>query len=83
MMTDEQREDVRALFAQLGIATAREQFAVIEELTGTRISAVADLQASTAHRAILGLRRRLETRGQVTTGNAWDDRDAPTWIDQL
>ena len=82
-MTEEQRSQLRELFAQLGLTTAREQFAVIGELTGTRIAAVTDLQADHAHRAILGLRRRIQSLGEVRTGNAWDDRDAPTWIDRI
>lgn len=82
-MTEAQRSQLRELFAQLGLTTAREQFAVIGELTGTRIAAVAELQADHAHRAILGLRRRVQSLGQVRTGNAWDDRDAPTWIDRI
>ncbi|WP_433585820.1 hypothetical protein [Microbacterium hydrocarbonoxydans] len=83
MMNADQRAELKALFAQLGVATAREQFVIIEELTATRISAVSELQAAVAHRAIAGLRRRVESVGQVRSGSSWDDRDSPTWIDQL
>lgn len=40
MMTATQREEIKALFAQLGVTGAHEKFTVIEEVTGTRISSV-------------------------------------------
>lgn len=83
MMSESQRADIKALFADLGIRTAREQFAVIQELTGVRLTSVQDLQAAAAQRAIEGLRRRVASTGRVRTGNAWDDREDPTWIDRL
>ncbi len=83
MMSEDQRQEIRALFGTLGIATAREQFAVIEELTGTRIGSVSELSATLAHRSIDGLRRRIRTQSETRTGNSWDDRDEDTWIDRL
>lgn len=83
MMTATQRTEIKDLFGKLGIATAKEQFQVIHELTGHRIHNVGELQAAHAHRAIEGLRKRVASLGTVRTGNAWDDRDEPTWIDNL
>lgn len=83
MMTPAQRSEIKDLFAQLGITTAVEQFQTIHELTGARISNVGELQGAHAHRAIEGLRKRIAGLGTVRTGNSWDDRDEPTWIDNL
>lgn len=83
MMSESQRADIKALFGDLGINAAREQFAVILELTGVRLASVQDLQAAPAQRAIEGLRRRVASSGRVRTGNAWDDREESTWIDRL
>ena len=83
MMTYAQRTEIKELFAQLGVATAAEQFQAIHELTGARITNVGELQGADAHRAIAGLRKRVAALGTVRTGNSWDDRDEPTWIDNL
>ncbi len=83
MMTATQRAEIKDLFGRLGIAVAREQFRVIYELTGNRINNVGELQAAQAHRAIDGLRKRVAALGSVRTGNSWDDREEPTWIDNL
>ena len=83
MMTADQREEIKALFARLYVATARDQFTVIEEVTGTRIRSVSELSAAHAHRAIAGLTKRVASLGETRTGNSWDDRDFPTWIDRL
>lgn len=82
-MSDSQREEIRSLFGTLGIRTAREQFDHVEEITGKRISSVGDLDVATAQRLAGGLRSRVSSRGRERTGNAWADRDEPTWIDRL
>lgn len=83
MMTADQCEEIKALFARLYVATARDQFTVIEEVTGTRIRSVSELSAAHAHRAIAGLTKRVASLGETRTGNSWDDWDFPTWIDRL
>lgn len=83
MMTPAQRSVIRALFAELGIGAAANQFEVTAELTGTRISSVGDLEAATAQRLIEGLRRRVAALGRTVTGNSWIDREQDTWIDRL
>jgi len=82
-MSADQRSEIRDLFARLGISSARRQFEVTAELTGVRIASVAELGASDAHRLIIGLKRRLEALGRVTTGSSWDNREEDTWIDRL
>ncbi|MDQ7880337.1 hypothetical protein Q9R08_20280 [Microbacterium sp. QXD-8] len=82
-MTGEQRSEIRELFATLDVATASRQFEVTAELTGVRITSVAELDAATAHRLIGALKRRVETSGRLMTGNSWDDREEDTWLDRL
>lgn len=83
MMTPAQRSAIRALFAELGISAAGDQFEVTAELTGTRISSVGELEAATAQRLIEGLQRRVTGLGRTVTGKSWDDREEDTWIDRL
>ncbi|WP_454130537.1 hypothetical protein [Microbacterium aurum] len=83
MMSADQRTKIRALFGELGITTAREQFGVVKELTGTTITSVADLTAATAHRLVERLAARVRDVGKTRTGNSWDDREEDTWIDRL
>ncbi|WP_262003568.1 hypothetical protein [Microbacterium sp. Mcb102] len=83
MMTPAQRAELKELFSQLGVSTAAEQFRAVHELTGVRISNVGELQGAHAHRAIEGLRKRVASLGTVRTGNSWDDREEPTWLDNL
>ena len=83
MMTSAQRSAIRALFAELGIAAAGDQFEVTAELTGTRISSVGELEAATAQRLIEGLQRRVDGLGRTVTGKSWNDREEDTWIDRL
>lgn len=82
-MTDDQRWEIRELFAKLDVATAARQFDVAAELTGVRITSVGELDAATAHRLIGALNRRVQSSGRVTTGNSWDDHEEDTWIDRL
>jgi hypothetical protein len=82
-MTDQQRAEIGSLFGQLGVQDAATQFRVTEELTGTRISSVGELDSATAHRLIAGLQRRIANSGRTRTGNSWDDREGDTWIDRL
>lgn len=83
LMTGRQREQIRGLFAQLGIGSAREQFDLTAQLTGVRIGSVADLEATSAQRLIEALQRRIDSTGRTRTGNVWVDRDEDTWIDRL
>ena len=83
LMTDQQRLEIRSLFGQIGVGDAARQFAITEELTGTRIRSVGELDSATAHRLISGLRLRITDSGKPRTGNAWDDREDDTWIDRL
>jgi hypothetical protein len=83
MMSESQRASIRRAFAKLGVADARDQFAVVLELTGQRISAVAQLEARHAQTLIYGLEEKSRTSGRKHTGNAWDDREEDTWIDKL
>lgn len=82
-MYDSQRAEIRSLFETLQIVTAREQFDFVEQLTGMRITSVADLDAQSANVLISRLRSRVSTSGVRSTGNSWDDRDEDTWIDRL
>lgn len=83
LMTDSQRTQIRAAFAALGTHRAREQFDVVEQLTGQKISSVTELERRHAHNLILGLQRRLDSIGSQRSGNAWTDREEDTWIDKL
>jgi hypothetical protein len=83
LMTESQRQSIRRGFADLGIAGARDQFAVVEELTGQRINSVAQLESRYAQKLIYGLAEKARTSGMKNTGSAWDDRDEDTWIDKL
>lgn len=78
-----QREAVRELFAQLGVADARAQFDMVAELTGVHINSVIELEARTADVLLHMLRSRVARVGRADTGNAWADRDEETWIDRL
>ncbi|WP_298863521.1 hypothetical protein [uncultured Microbacterium sp.] len=82
-MHEAQRNEIRGLFATLGLSTAREQFHLVEELIGVRLKAVAELTMSDAQRLILRLRGRAAIHGRSNTGNSWADRDEDTWIDRL
>lgn len=82
-MTDEQRSIIRNQFAQLGLRTAPEQFALVDELTGVRLSSVAELRAVQASLLIERLRGRVASAQRESTGNAWADREEDTWIDRL
>jgi len=82
-ITSSQRDALRKLFRELEVTTAREQFAVVEEVTGQRISSVAELLASSAQILIYQLPARIQSRGRVVTGNDWADREEDTWIDKL
>lgn len=83
LMSESQRARIRALFADLGVATAREQFKTVAETTGVRISSVAELEATTAQTLISRLESRVASRGSANTGNSWDDREEDTWIDRM
>ena len=82
-MSDSQRQVLRGLFASLGVASARDQFALVEELTGQRIHAVSDLDERAAGALIIRLRHRSKSVAQPNTGDAWADREEDTWIDKL
>jgi DNA polymerase-3 subunit epsilon len=85
-MSDATRARVRQSFAELGITTAREQFAMVAELTGQKVASVAEMTQKQALSLLLGLSRRIEsarTSSKQGTGNAWVDRDEDTWIDKL
>lgn len=82
-LTDAQRQELRTMFAELERTTAREQFALVEELIGVRLARVGDLSASSASLLIERLRRRVTSRSRTSTGSAWDERDEDTWIDRL
>lgn len=83
MMTERQRESLRAVFAALGLRTAREQFELVEILTGRRIKSPLDLSAPEAQALLVQLRHRAEQSGRSRTGSSWDDREEDTWIDRL
>lgn len=82
-MTALQRRTIRELFAQIGVSDARAQFDIVAELTGVRITSVAELEVGPANVLIQMLRGRAARSGHVNTGNAWADRDEETWIDRL
>ena len=84
LMTADQRAVLRDLFRRAETLTARAQFETVHELTGQRISAVAELRARHAQILIDGLTKRLATpRPQRTAGSEWDDREEDTWIDKM
>jgi hypothetical protein len=82
-MTALQRKTIRELFAQIGVVDARAQFDVVAELTGVRITSVAELEVGPANMLIQMLRGRAARSGHANTGNAWADREEDTWIDRL
>jgi len=83
MMTPPQRDAIRREFAELGITAAVDQFALVLDLTGQRITSVAQLEARHAQTLIYGLIAKVRTSGRKITGNVWDDREEDTWIDKL
>jgi DNA polymerase-3 subunit epsilon len=82
-MTALQRQTIRELFAQVGVVDAHAQFDIVAELTGVRITSVAQLEVGQANVLIQMLRGRAARSGHVNTGNAWADREEDTWIDRL
>ncbi|WHE37814.1 hypothetical protein [Microbacterium sp. BDGP8] len=83
MMSEATRGQLREAFANLGIVTAREQFTVVAELTGQRITSVGELTQRHAQTLLLRLSRRVDASGARVTGNAWADRTEETWIDKM
>ena len=83
VMTDAQRSQIRDLFAKIGVTVAREQFDIVAELTGVRITAVGQLTSDNANTLIRMLSARAACAGRVHTGNSWADREEDTWIDRL
>lgn len=82
-MTSSQRHAARALFAKLGIQAAREQFSLVGELIGIRITSVTELDERQAQMLLYRLEARVAAIGRSNTGSAWNDREEPTWIDQM
>ena len=83
VMSSSQRAALKKLFDQLGVTGAQAQFAMVEELTGQHIVSVRDLLGRAAQLLIHKLEERVNSAGRKDTGNAWDDREEPTWIDKL
>lgn len=85
MMRNEQRDEIRSLFASLGLATAREQFELVNVLIGVRLNSVTELAATNASALIHRLRERVDSgpKSKASTGNSWADREEDTWIDRL
>lgn len=85
MMRKEQRDEIRSLFASLGLATAREQFELVSVLIGVHLNSVTELTATNASALIHRLRERVDSRSKAksSTGNSWVDREEDTWIDRL
>lgn len=82
-MTDEQRAEIRALFSQLRIPTAPEQFDLVDVLIGKKLHSVADLDKKNAAVLIPRLRARVASRSKTSSGDSWTDREEDTWIDNL
>lgn len=82
-MTDAQRLELRQLFAQLDVATAREQVDLVKVLIGIRPTSVDDLDTKAAALLTSRLEQRVKSKSRVRTGNSWTDRDYETWIDRL
>lgn len=82
-MSEFQRTEIRRLFGNLDLSTAREQFDLVEVLVGIRLRIVTDLTASDAQQLILRLRGRVANQSRSSTGNSWADREEDTWIDRL
>jgi hypothetical protein len=83
LLTESQRMALRGFFEQLGLSTAKEQFAVVEEITGQRLSKVHELTERNAMMLIFQLPGRIRSSTRANTGNAWADREEDTWIDKL
>ncbi|WP_354500692.1 hypothetical protein [Mycetocola sp. 2940] len=81
-LTASQRQLIRERFTNLGITTAREQFALVKDLIGVRISRVVDLTESDAQSLLYALQGRAQHAGRTRTGDSWTDRE-DTWIDKL
>jgi hypothetical protein len=82
-LTASQREALKKAFHSLGIFDARGQFEMVREVTGERITSVSELQERHAQTLIHRLADRVDSIGRKNSGNSWDDRDEPTWIDKL
>ncbi|PPG59648.1 hypothetical protein C5C27_09545 [Rathayibacter sp. AY2B7] len=82
-MTDAQRGQIRIAFAHLGISAAREQFDVVEQLTGQKLFSDRHLERRHAQNLIIGLQHRVHATGSNRSGDAWADREEDTWIDRL
>jgi hypothetical protein len=82
-MTDSQRSMIRDAFRALGVSSAKDQFARVEEMTGVRLTSVGALKQDTAQLVIYRLQDQVKNLARKNTGNSWDDRDEDTWIDKL
>lgn len=82
-MSKRQREELRAAFARLNVTVAKEQYALVETLTGRVIRSPGELDADQARALLIQLSRRAASMDRASTGNAWVDRDEDTWIDKL
>ncbi|AMB59189.1 hypothetical protein [Microterricola viridarii] len=82
-MLESQRSQIRDAFGALGLTTAREQFALVEELTGVRLNRVTDLTENAARTLMYALKGRAQNAGRSNTGDSWADREEDTWIDRL
>ena len=83
LTTIEQREEIQRSFQSLGVVDTASQLGLTYELTGQRITSVAQLEARHAHVLKSRLRERLAAKARPLTGNSWDDRNEDTWIDKL
>ncbi|WP_162925029.1 hypothetical protein [Mycetocola zhujimingii] len=82
-MTDSQRKLIRAAFSRLGIADAKTQLSMVNDLIGVPIRRVTDLTAQSASTLLPLLAARADRNGRPSTGNAWADRPEDTWLDKL
>lgn len=80
-LPDWQIASLRKGLDDLGLMTMEERQSLVVELAGRRVASLRDLTFAEARAVTEGLAAR---KGPTqSSGSAWDNRDAETWIDQL
>jgi hypothetical protein len=78
----EQIQMIREAFEKAGVVRQDERKALIESVLVREVASLRELKAVEARR-ILQRIEGLRSRKPESTGSAWDNREADTWIDKL
>lgn len=78
----EQIQQIRDAFEEAGVASQDDRRALIESVVVREVASLRELKAVETRR-ILQRINGLRSSSSATTGSAWDNREADTWIDKL